>query len=71
MDSSVGVPCLSVLMTNPGSARDAAAGARARGVCIMCGEVPRLRSESDLAEYRISAVCGPCWDGLFGGLGDE
>ena len=65
------VPVLSDLLTRPGSAREAAAGARARGVCVMCGCVPVLRDASDLAEYRISAVCGLCWDGLFGGGGCE
>lgn len=64
---STSIPSLSELISRPGCAREAAVGARARGVCVRCDRAPVLRSESDLAEYRISAVCGPCWDGLFGG----
>lgn len=61
------IPLLSVLMTSPGCAREAALGARARGVCVRCGKAPVFRDVSDLSEYRISALCGVCWDVVVGG----
>lgn len=38
------------------------AEAHTTGVCIKCKQPPILRSPIEVAEYRISGVCGPCFD---------
>ena len=49
----------------PGGPRAAAEGWIARGLCIRCEKAPVIRTHLELAEYRISALCGPCWDSIF------
>ena len=50
---------------NPLNARAQAAAFRARGLCAYCMKVPTLRTELEMREYQISAVCGLCWDEMF------
>jgi hypothetical protein len=36
--------------------------AHVRGICISCKQVPTHESTSDLKEWRISGLCGACFD---------
>jgi hypothetical protein len=39
--------------------------AHTRGVCIKCHKPPVFFTPSGRAEYRISGLCEPCFDGLW------
>ena len=45
--------------------RDEVELAQAQQVCVICKRPPQLRTEAEVREYRISGVCGPCWDKMF------
>lgn len=39
--------------------------AHERGVCIVCEKPPTFTSEAGRREYRISAICEPCFDKMY------
>lgn len=45
--------------------RQEAAAARARGLCVICGQEPTFYSEAGRREYQISGTCEPCFDRMF------
>ena len=40
-------------------------GAQSDGVCVACKKPPVFYSEAGRREYRISALCEPCFDKMF------
>lgn len=36
-----------------------------QGICVSCKEEPTFYSEAGKKEYRLSAMCEPCFDGMF------
>jgi peptide deformylase len=38
--------------------------AHAQGVCLLCKQaaLPKCATVVDVREYRLSAICGQCWD---------
>lgn len=41
------------------------AQAHEQGVCVKCGKPPIFYTEAGRREWRISAVCEPCFDAMF------
>ena len=41
------------------------AEAHQKGICVDCKQPPVLRTELEEKEYRISGICGKCWDKTF------
>jgi hypothetical protein len=39
--------------------------AHADGICAKCRKTPTFHSDAGRREYRISALCEPCFDELF------
>lgn len=37
-----------------------------QGICVECKQPPRFHSEAGKREYKISGICEPCFDEMFG-----